>query len=115
MPSGPGTREIWLLGSSDQGARVAAHLGLGFSFAHFINDEGGVDATRAYARDFRPSELLPTPRASVAVFTVCAATEAEALRLAKSRDLFVARLYTGRRGRYPSADQADTHAYTAHY
>lgn len=114
MPSGPGTPELWLLGSSDQSAMVAARLGLGFSFAHFINDEGGVEVTRAYARDFRPSELLPAPRASVAVFTVCADTEAEALRLAKSRDLFIARLYTGRRGRYPSVEEAESHPYTAH-
>src|SRR5215471_12595996 len=37
MPTGPSAPEIWLLGSSDQSAILAAHLGTGFSFAHFIN------------------------------------------------------------------------------
>src|SRR5215510_5192980 len=32
--------ELWLLGSSDQSAIMAAHFGAAFSFAHFINDEG---------------------------------------------------------------------------
>src|SRR5688572_22579068 len=54
MPSGPGTPEVWLLGSSDQSAMLAAHFGLAFSFANFINDEGGAEVTRAYARQFRP-------------------------------------------------------------
>ncbi len=114
MPSGPGTPEVWLLGSSDQSAMVAAHLGTGFSFAHFINDEGGAEVTRAYARGFRPSALSSAPRASAAVFVVCADTEAEALRLAKSRDLFIARLYTGRAGRYPSVEEAEAYPYSDH-
>lgn len=57
--------------------------------------------------------MLGTPRASVAVFVVCADTEAEALRLAKSRDLFIVRLYTGRSGRYPSVEEAEAYPYTA--
>ena len=114
MPSGPTVPEVWLLGSSDQSAAIAAHFGTGFSFAHFINDEGGAEVTGAYAREFRPSELLPAPRASVAVFVVCADTEAQALRLAKSRDLFIVRLYTGRAGRYPSVEEAEAYPYTDH-
>ena len=112
MPSGPTAPEMWLLGSSDQSAAVAAHFGTAFCFAHFINDDGGAEVTRAYALQFRPSERLRTPRASVAVFVVCADTEAEALRLAKSRDLFIVRLYTGRSGRYPSVEEAEAYPYT---
>ena len=112
MPSGPTAPEVWLLGSSDESAAVAAHFGTAFSFAHFINDEGGAEVTRGYARRFRPSEMLAAPRASVAAFVVCADTEAEALRLAKSRDLFIVRLYTGRAGRYPSVEEAEAYPYT---
>jgi alkanesulfonate monooxygenase SsuD/methylene tetrahydromethanopterin reductase-like flavin-dependent oxidoreductase (luciferase family) len=32
--------------------------------------------------------------------------------LAKSRDLFVARLYSGRGGRYPTVAEAEAHEYT---
>jgi luciferase family oxidoreductase group 1 len=114
MPEVAGAPELWLLGSSDQSAMVAAHFGAAFSFAHFINDEGGAEITRAYARNFKPSAALPAPRASAAVFTVCADTEAEAWRLAKSRELFILQLHTGRPGRYPSAEDAEAYPYTAH-
>jgi luciferase family oxidoreductase group 1 len=98
MPTGPTAPQMWLLGSSDASAAVAAHFGTGFSFAHFINQEGGAEVTRAYRRQFKPSQWLQAPRASAAVFVVCADTEAEAQRLAKSRQLFIVRLYTGARG-----------------
>jgi luciferase family oxidoreductase group 1 len=111
MPTGPTTPEVWLLGSSDQSAAMAAHFGTGFSFAHFINAEGGAEVTRAYARAFKPSAAMPQARASVAVFVVCAPTEDEATRLAQSRDLFIVRLYTGRSGRYPSVAEAEAYDY----
>jgi luciferase family oxidoreductase group 1 len=111
MPSGPSTPEVWLLGSSDQSAAMAAHFGTGFSFAHFINADGGAGITRAYTRAFKPSAAMPEARASVAVFVVCAPTEEEATRLAQSRDLFIVRLYTGRSGRYPSVAEADAYQY----
>ena len=44
---------------------------------------------------------------------MCADSEAEALRLARSRDLFVVRLYTGRAGPYPSVEEAEAYPYTA--
>jgi luciferase family oxidoreductase group 1 len=113
MPTGPTAPEVWLLGSSDQSAAMAAHFGTAFSFAHFINADGGAEITRAYVREFKPSPWLATPLASAAVFVVCAETHAEAERLAQSRDLFVARLYTGRGGRYPTVAEAEAHEYTA--
>jgi len=112
MPTGPTAPEMWLLGSSDQSAAMAAHFGTGFSFAHFINQDGGAEVTRAYRQQFKPSPWLESPRSSAAVFVVCADTEAEAQRLAKSRELFIVRLYTGRAGRYPSIEEAETYPYT---
>ena len=101
MPTGPTAPNVWLLGSSGDSAAYAAHFGTGFSFAHFINDEGGAEVVRAYREHFRPSPWLAAPRASVAAFAVCADTEAEAERLARSRDLFLVRLRSGRPGPYP--------------
>ena len=111
MPDGPTMPELWLLGSSDEGAALAAHFGTAFAFAHFINDEGGAEVTRAYAARFRPG-VLEAPRAAVAVFALAADTEAEAQRLAKSRELWITRLYTGRPGAFPSVEEAETHPYT---
>lgn len=111
MPDGPTMPELWLLGSSDEGAALAARFGTAFAFAHFISDEGGAEVTRAYAARFRPG-VLEAPRASVAVFALAADTEAEAQRLAKSRDLWITRLYTGRPGAFPSVEEAETYPYT---
>jgi luciferase family oxidoreductase group 1 len=114
MPTGPGAPEVWLLGSSGQSAALAAHFGTAFSFAHFISADGGAEITRAYASGFKPSPWLAAPRASVAAFVVCAETREEAERLARSRDLFIVRLYTGRAGRYPTVAEAESHRYTPH-
>jgi luciferase family oxidoreductase group 1 len=114
MPCGPTRPEVWLLGSSDASAAYAAQLGTAFSYAHFISEAGGAAITRAYARAFRPSPHLAAPRASVAAFVVCADTEAAAERLARSRDLFVVRLRTGRPGLYPSVDEAERYPYAPH-
>jgi luciferase family oxidoreductase group 1 len=112
MPTGPTAPEVWLLGSSGDSAALAAHFGTGFSFAHFINGEGGADVMQAYQAAFRPSAMLAAPRGSVAAFVVCAETETEARRLAQSRDLFIVRLYTGRAGPYPSVEEAEAYPYT---
>jgi luciferase family oxidoreductase group 1 len=114
MPDGPGNPEVWLLGSSDQSAILAARHGTAFAFAHFINSDGFAEVLQSYRRTFRPSPLRDAPRAGLAVFVICADSEAEALRLATSRDLFVARLYTGRSGPYPSVEEAATYPYSDH-
>ncbi len=111
MPDGATIPELWMLGSSGEGAAIAAHFGTAFSFAHFISDEGGAAATRDYAARFRPG-VLDAPRASVAVFALAADTEAEAKRLAQSRDLWIVRLYTGRPGAFPSVEEAESYPYT---
>jgi luciferase family oxidoreductase group 1 len=113
MPTGPTAPEVWLLGSSDESAAYAAHFGTGFSFAHFIIPRGGAPVVRAYQSAFRPSAYLAEPRASVGVFVVCADTEAEALRLAKSRVLWVIRVDSnGERLPYPTVAEAEAHVYT---
>ncbi len=114
MPTGETAPELWLLGSSGDSAAYAAHIGVAFSFAHFINDEGGAEVVRAYREHFTASASLPAPSASVAVFALCAETEEEASRLARSRDLFLVRLYTGRAGTYPTVEEAETYPYSPH-
>ncbi len=87
MPTGPTAPEVWLLGSSDYSGMLAAHLGLRFAFAHFINARGGDDVTRAYRGQYRPSVREPEPHAMLTVFAICAETDAEAERLAGPIDL----------------------------
>src|SRR4051812_1896296 len=47
-PEPAGSPPVWLLGSSDYSAAVAAVLGTGFSFAHFINPAGGEHVVQEY-------------------------------------------------------------------
>ena len=110
MPAGPTAPPIWMLGSSGDGAALAAHFGTAFSYAHFINAVGGVDAMRAYRESVPAVATSGVAQASVAVFALCAETEEAAERLARCRDLFIVRLYTGRFGPFPSVEEAE--AYT---
>jgi luciferase family oxidoreductase group 1 len=114
MPTGPTAPEVWLLGSSDESATMAAHFGTAFSFAHFINAGYSREIVQLYRQHFRPSAYLAAPRANLGVFVICADTEEEAARLGKSRSLFIARLYTGQHGPYPSVEEAEQHLWTAH-
>ena len=95
QPEGPGAPELWLLGSSDYSGLLAAQLGVRFSFAHFINAQGGDAVMRAYKERFQArtaEEISPAPReaaphTSVCCFVVCAETDDEAERRARVVDL----------------------------
>jgi luciferase family oxidoreductase group 1 len=105
-PSSGATPPVWLLGSSDYSAAVAAVLGTAFSFAHFINPTPGPDVVREYRDGFKPSPTLPSPQANVGVNVICADTSEEALRLAASVRLWRRRLMGGDPGPFPSPEQA---------
>jgi luciferase family oxidoreductase group 1 len=112
MPAGPTAPEVWLLGSSDASAIYAAEQGLAFSFAHFINANGGPEVTQLYRERFCPSPELAAPLASAAIWAVCADSAEEADRLQKCRELALLRLYTGRYGPFPSVEEAEAFPYT---
>jgi luciferase family oxidoreductase group 1 len=86
---------IWILGSSDFGARLAARRGFGFGFAHHFSAEWVLPATRAYRENFVPSEHQPTPYLILTVAAVCAETDAEADFLASTLDLAAVRRSRG--------------------
>lgn len=95
QPQGPTVPEMWLLGSSDYGAQVAAHFGLPYCYAWFISDgAGAVEAMAVYREGYRPSPRHPEPLAAVCVWALAADTAEEAERLFASRAL--ARLWRDR-------------------
>jgi luciferase family oxidoreductase group 1 len=107
QPTGSTAPDVWLLGSSDESAALAAHFGLPFCFAHFINPDGGDAATRAYRAHFRPSALHAGPTAMMAITVLCADTDEEASRLATSREVWAMRLLTrGEAGPVPPVEEA---------
>ena len=79
--------DVWMLGSSDYGAQLAAHLGLPYAFAYFFMDGQGVEqALHLYRTLYRPSDRHPAPRATICVWALLADTDAEAQHHALSRD-----------------------------
>jgi alkanesulfonate monooxygenase SsuD/methylene tetrahydromethanopterin reductase-like flavin-dependent oxidoreductase (luciferase family) len=76
----------------------AAELGLPYVFADFINPNG-VDIVRPFRGDLS--------RMSVAVWAICADTDAEALRLSFSARMMMTLLFRGRYIAVPTVAQAE--------
>lgn len=79
--------ELWVLGSSDYGAQLAAHLGLPYAFAYFFTDGQGVEeALDLYRSLYRPSERHPRPQPTICVWALAADSADEARLNAMSRE-----------------------------
>lgn len=105
--------EVWMLGSSGGSARLAAKAGAGYTFALFINGEGGEDSVAQYINRFEPSVFGDEPRVSLAVFVLCAETEEQAEKLAVSLDLSLLANEQGLNlSRFPSYEEAQGYSYS---
>lgn len=92
---------LYLLGSSDFSARLAAELGLPFAFAsHFAPDYLQV-ALDVYRQGFRPSPQLDAPYVIVGAGVYAADSEPEAKRLVTSAQLQTLGLIRGEPRRLP--------------
>lgn len=96
LPSVSHVPETWLLGSSPGGAHIAAGLGIGYTFAGFINPNAAARALRTYREQFAPAGFgLKTPRAMLGVNVTVGEDEADARRLVSSVKGYYARLGRG--------------------
>jgi luciferase family oxidoreductase group 1 len=87
QPTGPSTPELWILGSSEYGAQLAAHFGLPYAFAYFFSEGTGVEqALDLYRTNYRASEINPKPMTTICVWALAADTEEEALHQFKTRE-----------------------------
>ena len=112
MPDDQPLPPLYLLGSSDYGARVAAEMGLPFAFAgHFSQDPPEL-ALRAYRDAFSRKGVLERPHAILALSVFCADTEEAARRMASSMLLSFVQLRTGRPARMPSPEEATAHVFS---
>ena len=92
---------VWLLGSSDFSAALAAQLGLPFAFASHFAPDLLHEALALYRRYFEPSDVLDRPRVMVGVTAVAADTDAEARRLFTSVQQAFLHLVRGTPGLLP--------------
>ena len=77
-PAASSVPEVWLLGSSDYSAQLAAHNGLPYVFANHFSGEGLERALDIYRKGFQPSEWLEEPATFLTINAVAAPTAEEA-------------------------------------
>lgn len=101
----------WILSSSGQSGLFAAHLGMAFAFAHFINPQGGPEALQQYRDRFQPSLNLQQPETLVAIFVFCSEDEE---KVAQNRAVTYYRFLQLEKGRFDpvSFDEVKDVAYT---
>lgn len=94
-PAAQSVPQIWLLGSSDYSARLAAAKGMPYVFAHHFSGSGTAEALELYRSTFQPSPELAQPRTFLTVNVSVADTAEEAQRLALPQLLQMLALRTG--------------------
>jgi luciferase family oxidoreductase group 1 len=113
-PRGEHAPEIWILGSSNYGAQLAAHFGLPYAFAYFFTDGQGADEALAlYRRLYRPSERHPAPQPTVCVWALAAPTHDEAVHHALGRERWRLDRMRGVIGPLQAPDAIATRGFTA--
>jgi luciferase family oxidoreductase group 1 len=113
-PIGPTTPDMWMLGSSDYGAQLAAHYGLPYAFAWFITDgQGAEQALDLYRSLYRPSPRHPKPEAVLCVWALAADTEEEAWRLFSGRERWKIDRNRGKLGPLASTEELALRPYSA--
>jgi luciferase family oxidoreductase group 1 len=112
MPSGATAPAVWILGSSEYGALLAADMGLPYAYAHFIGGDAPA-ITRAYRSRFRPANEGDEPRSIMALAAIVAPTDEEAEELALPVRLWRARVRSGISGPLPSLEEARAYRFTA--
>ena len=112
MPDDVPSPEIWLLGTSDFSAQLAAMLGLRYAYAHHIVPENALSSLRIYRENFRPSKHLAAPEALIGMSVLCAETDERAAELARPMELTLLRFRSGKMGRFPTVAEATNYPYT---
>lgn len=91
-PRSEGTPPVWLLGSSDYSARLAAELGMPYVFAHHFAGTGTAEALALYRQGYAGDG---EPQTFLTVNAVVADSLDEARALARPFQHMMARLRTG--------------------
>ncbi len=117
MPSDVGLPPIWMLGSTTEGAQIAAALGVGYAFAGHFAMRHAHAALALYRERFRAggtegaiapplSAARKDPYAILALAVVCGEDDEHARRLAAPGRIAFARAASGKRGPLPTIEEA---------
>lgn len=110
--------QMWVLSTSVRSAKMAAKIGIGYTFGLFplagidkLNI--GIEAAETYRQTFKPSTFMSEPKVSIAPYVVVAETSEQAEAYAEALDLWL--LGTDNFGRlkeFPSVETARHYRYT---
>lgn len=76
--------EVWLLGTSEKSAVLAAEKGLSYAFGHFMTDQDGPAIVRNYREKMKKEHPSLEDYVIIAISVICAPTTGEANDLALS-------------------------------
>lgn len=75
--------DVWLLGTSEKSAKLAAEKGMKYTFGHFMTDQDGPVIAKTYRQSFQ-TDSEKKPYVMVAVHAICSETSEKANELALS-------------------------------
>lgn len=96
---------LFSLGFGENSAKLAAKLGIGYVYGHFINPNSGKEAHQTYRANFRQGYLSHPDKRS-AIFVICGETDEQAEELAISQDVWLLHVEKGLDIRVPSIEEA---------
>ena len=114
----PTVPQMWLLSTSVKSAKMAARLGVGYTFGLFLlagidKLNIGIQAAKTYREAFKPSPFMPESKVSIALMVVVAETNEQAEAYAESLDLWLLGTDNfGSLSEFPSVEIARHYEYT---
>ncbi|WP_174614008.1 LLM class flavin-dependent oxidoreductase [Virgibacillus ihumii] len=96
---------LFSLGLGENSAGLAAELGVGYVYGHFINPDRGKEAHQKYRARFKQG-YLDYPAQRSAIFVICGKTDEHAEELALSQDIWLLNVEKGLDSRVPSIEEA---------
>ncbi|WP_028935635.1 LLM class flavin-dependent oxidoreductase [Pseudonocardia spinosispora] len=112
IPAVGNTPPVWLLGSTEFSAQLAASRGLPYAYAHHLNPESMRAALRLYREAFQPSPEYPEPTVLVSVSVIAADSDDQAQWLAGPSKLKFLERRLGKRMQLPPPQEAAAYPYT---
>ncbi len=97
-PRPPRDIPLWMLGSSQDSAVLAARRGLPYNLGLFINPQADPRLIALYKSRFQASERQPEPHAILTISVFCADSEEQAKALQLTHDLNLFRFFSGQTG-----------------
>jgi luciferase family oxidoreductase group 1 len=111
-PEGVPFPPIFLLGSGQLSAKIAAERGRGFAAAYFFSPGESENAIKHYKAHFQPSSTFAAPHAILTVGVICAESDELANDLARAAQVTALRRLNGIKGSFATIEEARAYQFT---